>query len=84
MSIANVLALFALCIPLVLSVTAAAVRICSKLEKISAVLENMVSRSECVALRNSCWMKEPYYRKKAAASRSPASAARRKSSMPRV
>ena len=69
MSIDNVLALLTLCVPLVLSVTTAAVRICSKLEKISSALENMVSRSECIALRASCPAKEHIYRKKAAASR---------------
>lgn len=87
MSTANVISLLTLCVPVVLSVTGAAVRICSKLEKISAALENMVSRTECFNLRENCpalyWKKTSSQRNKAAASASPASAARRRKSIPR-
>ena len=90
MSIGNVIALFALCIPVVLSVTGAAVRICSKLEKISAALENMMTRSECSFVRRECPALEAlkpagYHsivRKSEAAWLSPAPAARRSSTNP--
>lgn len=83
MSAGNVIALFALCVPVVLSVTGAAVRICSKLEKISSVLENMMTRSECGELRRSCPAlqsrpRQKSQRRSSAASLSPASAARRR------
>lgn len=87
MSIADVISLFTLCVPLVLSVTGAAVRICRKLEKISAALENMVCRTECLALRESCpaltGNGKRYQRSNAAASASPAAAARRRKSIAR-
>jgi hypothetical protein len=85
MSIADVISLFALCMPLVLSVSGAAVRICSKLEKISAALENMVSRTECLALRERCpaltGRGKRHQRSNAAASASPAAAALRRKSI---
>ena len=90
MSIGNVIALFALCVSVVLSVTGAAVRICSKLEKISAALENMISRSECAFIRRECPALEALkdsgchsiVRKSNTAWLSPSPAARRSSSMP--
>lgn len=54
MSISEVISLLALCVPLVLTITAGAVRICSKLEKLSVILENMVSRHECAAWHQNC------------------------------
>lgn len=87
MSIDHLLSLVGLCIPLVLSVTGAAIRICGKLEKISAVLENMITKAECAALRQGCPARhqkaEISPRKRADASGSPSAAARRKRSRPR-
>ena len=54
MSISEVISLLALFVPLILSVTAGAVKICSKLEKISVILENMVSQQECTAWHQQC------------------------------
>jgi hypothetical protein len=89
MSTANVIALFAVCVPVVLSVTGAAVRICSKLEKISSALANMMTRAECSELRKNCpaLLLPPVrksQRKSSAASLSPAAAARRRISKARL
>lgn len=86
MEIDRLISLMALCVPLVLSVAGAAIRICNKLEKISVVLENMMTRSECAILRVNCpaLQREKSHCNNADASGSPISAARRMSNIPRL
>ena len=87
MSIDHLISLLALCIPLILSVTGAAIRICSKLEKISVALGSMTTKSECAVNRMDCpaLQKKSFNRQRSrsAASRSLASAARRSNSTAR-